>query len=289
MRLSICTISFRHHLMSIDEMAAWARSAGFQGIELWGVHARNLASGPERNGAWLADHGLTVPMISDYLPLDADARLLRQRTIELCNLARTWKASKIRTFAGGTASGLTSAGERRLIADRLRDICDVTASYGIHLLAETHPNTLADEAASTLRLIEEVDHPFFAINFDALHVWEAGDDPVAMRERMGSAIRHYHLKNVRQRKHLTVFEPANVYAPGGDRNGMVPLFEGALDYSHFLSDLAEDPDAEASLEWFGNNCLETLRSDLIEVQRVIARQRRDTPNRHSFETGRLDF
>ena len=43
MKLSICTISFRHHLHSIDQLAHFAKTKGFQGIELWGVHAKNLA------------------------------------------------------------------------------------------------------------------------------------------------------------------------------------------------------------------------------------------------------
>ncbi|WP_105382971.1 sugar phosphate isomerase/epimerase family protein [Neorhizobium alkalisoli] len=289
MKLSICSISFRHHLISIGEMAAWARSAGFQGIELWGVHARNLAAHPERNGAWLDDYGLSAPMISDYLPLDADVRLLRQKTIELCQLAKNWGAAKIRTFAGKTASKTASGEERRLIAGGLREVCDVAASYGIYLLAETHPDTLADTAASTLQLIEEVDHPFFAINFDALHVWEGGDDPVATRRRMGAAIRHYHLKNVRHRKDLGVFQPANIYAPGGDRRGMTALFEGALDYSRFLSDLIEDADAEASLEWFGGNCQETLRNDLTQVRQMATRRQREVSNRHRLEPSHRDL
>ena len=43
MNVAVCTISFRHQLISIDELASWAQAQRFQGIELWGVHARNLA------------------------------------------------------------------------------------------------------------------------------------------------------------------------------------------------------------------------------------------------------
>lgn len=52
MRLALCTISFRHHLVSIGELARFARGHGFDGIELWGVHARNL--GPGNHAEWLA-------------------------------------------------------------------------------------------------------------------------------------------------------------------------------------------------------------------------------------------
>ena len=261
MRLSLCTITFRHHLISLDEIAAFARSNGFDGIELWGVHARSLDHRPERNGEWLAALGLHVPMISDYLPLDADPVELRRRMFALVRMARRWQARKIRTFAGRKASAETDAEERHLIATRLRDLAGLAADHGLSLLAETHPHTLADCGASTLQLLEEVDHPAFGINFDTLHVWEGGDDPVAFHRQIRAHVRHYHFKNIRARADLAVFEPANVYAPAGRREGMTRLFEGAVDYTPFLEELAGDGTVEASLEWFGADCLDVLRHD----------------------------
>jgi 3-dehydroshikimate dehydratase len=269
MKVSVCTITFRHHLVSLAEIAAWAQSNDFQGIELWGAHARNLAQQPDRNAEWLDGYGLSVPMISDYLPIDADAEILRRKTVELCRLARRWRTRKIRTFAGNRGSLATPAEERQRIVERLREICEISAGYGIHLLAETHPNTLADTAASTTRLIEEVDHPYFAINFDTLHVWEGGDDPVAVHRAMKPHIRHYHLKNIVDRADLSVFEPANVYAAAGSRKGMTPLFEGSVDYVRFLAEIAGDPQVDASLEWFGNDSLDTLRRDRRQVRHVV--------------------
>lgn len=269
MRVSLCTITFRHHLVSLGEIAAWAQSNDFQGIELWGAHARNLAQQPDRNAEWLDTYGLSVPMISDYLPIDADPETLRRKTVELCRLARRWRAKKIRTFAGNRGSLSTSAEDRRVIVERLKDICVIAAGHDIHLLVETHPQTLADTAKSTMRLIEEVDHPFLAINFDTLHVWEGGDDPVAVHRMMKPHVRHYHLKNIRDRSDLSVFEPANVYAAAGRRDGMTPLFDGIFDYTNFLAEISGDPQADASLEWFGNDCLDILRRDRRQVRRVI--------------------
>ncbi|OCP00452.1 MULTISPECIES: sugar phosphate isomerase/epimerase [unclassified Ensifer] len=268
MRVSLCTITFRHHLISLDEIAAWAEANDFQGIELWGAHARNLAPRADRNAEWLDGFGLSVPMISDYLPLDGDVEILRHKAVELCRLARRWRTRKIRTFAGSRGSLEVSADERQQIVGRLKEICTITASYGIHLLAETHPKTLADTAASTMRLIEEVDHPAFAINFDTLHVWEGGDDPVSVHQTMKPHIRHYHLKNIVGRADLAVFEPANVYAAAGSRRGMTPLFEGVVDYGRFLQEIAGEPQADASLEWFGNDCLDILRSDRKQVRQI---------------------
>lgn len=261
MKVSLCTITFRHHLLSIEQIAGWAREHGFDGIEMWGAHAINLASHPERNAEWLAEFGLTVPMVSHYLPLEAEPAALRQMAVALCGHARHWGARKIRIFAGNRASGATSIEDRHKIVARLREVSAIAEAHGLLLLAETHPNTLADTGASTLRLIDEVRHPAFKINFDVLHVWEGGDDPVAMHRALRPHIRHYHFKNVASREALGIFDPANVYSAAGRRDAMTPLFAGAFDYSRLFFELSGEMTADASLEWFGGDCLETLSRD----------------------------
>jgi len=275
MKVSLCTITFRHHLISLSEIAGFARANDFQGIELWAAHGRNMAQMPDRNADWLSSLGLCVPMVSDYLPVEADRLTREHLTKEVCRMARRWRAGKIRTFAGNRGSASVSADERRSIAARLREMCAITADFGLHLLVETHPKTLADTAASTLDLIDAVDHPAFAINFDTLHVWEGGDDPVDAHRRMKAHIRHYHLKNIRGRADLGVFEPANVYAAAGTRDGMTPLFKGAFDYMPFLAEIADEPETEVSLEWFGPDCMDVLRTDRREIAEFV--ERREPP------------
>jgi 3-dehydroshikimate dehydratase len=261
MNISLCTITFRHQLISISEIANFARGNGFDGIELWGAHARNLASQLDKDAEWLAGYDLFVPMISDYLPLDGDRQALRRKTIELSGLARRWRAKKIRTFAGGRASTMVSDDERRRLSGELREVAATLADFGIDLLVETHPDTLADNAASTIRLIEEVDHPSLKINFDVLHVWEAGDDPVTLHRKIMPFVRHYHLKNITDRRHLPVFAPANVYAAAGGRTGMTSLFSGVVDYRKIFSAIPAMRNGDVSLEWFGNDCFQTLVRD----------------------------
>lgn len=270
MNISLCTITFRHQLISISEIANFARGNGFDGIELWGAHARNLASQLDKDADWLRDYDLFVPMISDYLPLDGDREALRRKTIELSGLARRWKAKKIRTFAGSRASNAVTDDERRRLAGDLREVAATVADFGIDLLVETHPDTLADNAASTIRLIEEVDHPALKINFDVLHVWEAGDDPVEFHRQIAPLVRHYHLKNITDRRHLPVFAPANVYAAAGNRIGMTSLFSGLVDYREIVSAIPAMSTGDVSLEWFGNDCFQTLANDCATLRDLDA-------------------
>lgn len=273
MNLSVCTISFRHHLISLEQLARWAKAHQFQGIELWGVHAKNLGERPEHGIAWLRANGLRVSMLSDYLPLGGDRQRAIDKAESLCRLARVWNTEKVRTFAGDVASASVSREERAAWVVRLRELCEVAAAHGLLLVVETHPNTLADTRESTLRLLSEVYHPALRLNFDVIHVWESGVDPLRSFRELEPHIAHVHLKNVSAREALSVFSPANVYAPAGDRSGMVRLFEGAYDFEHFLRALmSEHPrrwrELDASLEWFGPDALPTLSHDLLELLRL---------------------
>ncbi len=267
--LSLCTISFRHQLISIEQLAEWARAQQFQGLEIWGIHARNLAHQPEYDERWLDSFGLYAAMISDYLPLDGDPKEAQKKASILCELASHWGTRKIRSFAGQQASRLVTRDQRQQMVRRLQRLCDQLADYGCELLIETHPNTLADTAASTRQLMHEVDHPSLKLNFDVLHLWEAGDDPLSVYQEFKPFIKHFHLKNIRERQLLSIFSPANVYSPAGARDGMVSLFDGEFDYTNFLTQVARDTHMEASLEWFGSPVEDILQLDREWIARIM--------------------
>lgn len=269
MKLSICTISFRHHLQSIDQIAHWAQKQGFQGIELWGVHAKNLAEDNHYGSEWLSSYNLKTSMLSDYLPLDEPLPDLMDEMRNLCVLAQRWGTNKIRTFAGNKGSADISSLERIEIITRLKMLCKMAEAEGLRILVETHPNTLTDNLSSTLQLLEETNHPALRVNFDVLHVWESGVDPLYALKQLRPYVSHFHLKNIESRSQLGVFNPNNVYAAAGSRKGMVSLFEGAVDYRLFLSEAADMIDMEASLEWFGPNVKDILTKDSEEVKKVL--------------------
>ncbi|WP_375200513.1 sugar phosphate isomerase/epimerase family protein [Bacillus sp. RS11] len=269
MKLSICTISFRHHLHSIDQLAQFAKTQGFQGIELWGVHAKNLADELHYGADWLSSYGLETSMLSDYLPLEAPVSVMMAETERLSSLARRWGTNKIRTFVGKKGSSDTSTKEREELIFRLRMLCDYLESKGQYLLVETHPNTLTDNLPSTMQLLEEMNHSSLRVNFDVLHIWESGMDPIVAMKQLRPYISHFHFKNIASRAQLGVFAPNNVYAAAGSREGMVPLFEGAVDYGEFLAEVDSNMEVDASLEWFGANVKSVLAKDVQEVKKAV--------------------
>ncbi|KHF40112.1 sugar phosphate isomerase/epimerase family protein [Halalkalibacter okhensis] len=267
MKLSVCTISFRHHLHSIDQIAHWASTHHFQGIELWGIHAKNLADDPKYGENWLNSYELQTSMISDYLPLEGSVSQMMTETMNMSKLAKHWGTKKVRTFVGKIGSQEISLTKRKELVDRLRMICDFFESEGQLVLVETHPNTLTDNLASTIQLLEETNHPALRINFDVLHMWESGVCPIEAIRRLSPFVSHFHFKNISSREHLNVFAPENVYAAAGTRKGMTPLFTGAVNYQDFLDEIIPKMEVEASLEWFGPHVWDVLGNDSLELRK----------------------
>jgi len=265
MKISLCSISFRHELVSLPELTRWAGENRLDGIELWGAHALHLVDPPELALELARAHGVSFSMISDYFALDGDEARAMRRADGIFRVARQLESGKVRTFAGSRPSSEMNGQAREEICRRLRKLCE--AAGDLKLVVEIHPNTFADTVESTLELIDRVDHPALGINFDVLHVWESGADPIVAYQQLREHIVHLHLKNVRSRRDLAVFEPGNVYSASGTRDGMTPLFDGAYDYRRFFKQSATEG-LDASLEWFGENPRQILRVDRLQLARA---------------------
>ncbi len=269
MQLALCTISYRHHLRSFDELVRFAAANEFEAMDVWGVHAKHLQ---EADLALLQKNGVHVSMVSHYLSFDAPLSVLLEQTKALSRLAQRLGTRRIRIFAGHKASHQLTEAERARLVYQLSGVCKVLDQAKQLVLLEIHPNTAADTIESTERLLHEVNHPACRVNFDVLHVVESGADPVAAYRRLEPVIEHLHLKTVARADQFDVFEPANVYAASGSRDGMVPLFDGIVDYDRFFEELKSALVAKtASLEWFGEHPDERLATDGRLVRQRLAR------------------
>ncbi|MEK4006763.1 sugar phosphate isomerase/epimerase family protein [Paenibacillus sp. FSL H3-0333] len=269
MRYNLCTISFRHELVSFQELLRYALDTGFNGIELWGVHAKALLRqrGQELEGMLdeMFSYGLEISMLSDYIPLMGNLPMdvLLKEWQDTVQAAKAFHTNKLRIFAGNLSSQSLDEKDWELCTERLKILCAIAEREGVYTVVETHPGTAADGLDSTLQLLRQTGHPALKLNLDFLHIWESGADPLAAFERLKPWIVNIHLKNVESRQWLEVFSPNNIYSPSGSRRGIVPLADGEMDCQAIMKRLILDPTrAPVSLEWFGANPFQILKSEL---------------------------
>lgn len=258
MRINAASVAFRHLDVSAADLARYTLREGFDGLEIWAPHARAMAQD------WTALPARpAVPMLAGYLPLGQPGFDLASARA-LVDLTRLWQAPKLRLFAGHLGHAGADEGQRAAILRDLSAVADMAHRHGLRIAVETHPGTLADSLPAVQALLAALDHPAIGINFDVLHVWESGADPVAALAQLAPHVLHVHLKSVTGRDRLNVFDPANVHDPAGRRDGMCPLLDGALDYPPLLARLP--PLTEASLEWFGPKPAATMIHDLRHLR-----------------------
>ncbi|MGN7453311.1 sugar phosphate isomerase/epimerase family protein [Paenibacillus pasadenensis] len=280
MKTALCTISFRHQLVSFRELAELAARLGYDGIELWGAHAAQLHELNRRQAeedlARLRAHGLGISMVSHYVDISPEADFAAscdscQRLIER---ALWCGAPRLRIFAGSRGSAELDGGERRVVIEQACELGALCREAGVQLLLETHPATLLDTpamAAEMMRLADALRPGAALLNFDALHLWEAGGEPSACWRALKPWIGYVHLKNIDRLEHVGVFRPDIVYAAGGSREGMVALGDGAIDYEPLLELAAGEPELYGSVEWFGGDPAGMLARESVWLRGRIAR------------------
>lgn len=156
-RAGLCSICFRS--LSVEQLIRLATTHGVVGIE-WGadvhVPAGNLVEA-RRVARLCAEAGVACPSLGSYVRVGADDE--NQEFSAVLDTARALGAENVRVWAGKLGSALVDATSRQRTAERLRAHATAAAAHGITVSLEYHRNTLTDTAASTLDLLQRVDHP----------------------------------------------------------------------------------------------------------------------------------
>ncbi len=174
-------------------------------------------------------------------------------------LAREIGAPCITTEPGGPVEpGGSWSAALRLFVEHLKPVAEHAEKEGVLLLVEPEPGLLVETADQFLELMQHIDSPAVALNFDVGHAYCVGDDPATTIPRVARYIRHFHLEDIaatRVHHHLV---------PGEGAIDFAAVFKAirAIGYDGWVTielyPYVDDPDAAA-------------RTALARVQEVLSR------------------
>jgi sugar phosphate isomerase/epimerase len=162
MKAGLVSISFRQ--LSPGAIVAAAAECGLAGIE-WGGdrHVPHGDTGTALEVRRLTgEAGLETASYGSYYHFDEcdpDSAAEGPEMESVLDTAEALGAPAIRVWAGRRDPSETPAALRAAITDRAREFAAAAVARGMRLDFEFHDHTLTASPESTLRLLEEVDHP----------------------------------------------------------------------------------------------------------------------------------
>ncbi len=243
MKTALCTIAFRERLLeySLDI----ACEADLDGVEIWGrephISEEYDANRVAAARKMVTDRGLAVAAFGSYLRPGAaenDSMPLR----DVLQIAAGLEAPVIRVWASDVGSAQADNGIWKRTVAECREAAGAAAKMGMKLAAEMHSNTLADTGLSARRLVEEVGHEGFGLNYQA-SPWM--DEENAL-ERLDHAL-----------PHVLHLHAQNYAALRGDaeRVERVELADGIIEYGPLVARLRETGyEGYMAVEFSPSNC-----------------------------------
>ena len=153
-RIGLCSVTFRG--LNAAHVVSLASQARLESIE-WGgdVHVPPGDAVTARHVAALtADAGLAVASYGSYFRAGDGEDIA-----PILDSASELGAGRIRVWAGSVDAADATEAEHASTVDRLREAAAAAVERGMELALEFHGGTLANAPKTTLRVLDEVDHP----------------------------------------------------------------------------------------------------------------------------------
>ena len=277
MKLSFCTIGFRHRKTALEDLIFILSKLGYDGIEIWGPHLNGYETSLDKISRILEQRGLKVCSLSPYFNFtDSYAKWVSSiaEAEKFIAFAIELGCPFIRCFTGEVGSKWATEKQWDDGVSGIREIAGLAKKAGITIAIETHPNTLADTIPASLKLLHDIGMENVKFILDFYNLWEIDQkDPLEVLEELYPYTVHIHAKNADLgRGKISPFR----YVMDANRalDSVRPLDNGDLDYKAILTELVRRKyQGYLSIECFETerNPLWVAEEELIYIKKVIER------------------
>jgi sugar phosphate isomerase/epimerase len=184
-----------HRTMSVVEWIELAATLGVEGLEFYSGFLRSDETFLNEVKGALGLHSLAMPMLCCSPDFTEPNRLLLEREI-----ARERQMIQLTAFFGGRYCRVLS-GQRRPGLERrdgvaqvvrvLKSLLPFAEEHGVVLTMENHYKDnyweypeFAQKMDVFVEIVDQIDSPWFGVNYDPSNAILAGEDPLALLERV---------------------------------------------------------------------------------------------------------
>jgi sugar phosphate isomerase/epimerase len=241
--------SWGQHFLSIPDFVDKAADLGFEGVMLMAKrpHLSVLDWPPKARVELrrrLEQHGFRAICIAGYTNFTADLEhsdipmreMQIRHVVELAEMARDVGSDVVRVFTAYESPHSGYVKQWSLVVDSLRECAQRAAEFGVTIGVQNH-HDLACGFESQFDLIQEINEPNCRALFDAWAPALHGIDLGAAAAKMARLCVHTTIANYQLRPRYR-YVPALVnYEPEVPTVTAVPIDEGFIDYSSFLTNM----------------------------------------------------
>lgn len=184
-----------HRTMTLFEWIELAATLGVDGLEFYSGFLEDDESFLRSIKAALARHNLAMPMLCCSPDFTQPDPLLLQKEIE-----REKRMIEITAFFGGHFCRVLSGQRRPTISLEdgiaqvvrvIKDLLPFAQAHGVVLAMENHYKDnywkfpeFAQKMDVFVKIVEQIDSPWFGVNYDPSNAILAGEDPLALLDRV---------------------------------------------------------------------------------------------------------
>jgi L-ribulose-5-phosphate 3-epimerase len=229
-------------------------SIGFDGIEI--IVQDDYSCGiplhqPKKNLVELKtfsdDHGVKIPALTPYFShFNSTNQSIRAKEIEgvrrVFEIASIVGAKFIRIYAGNTSEpgSVDSEVEEALLVESMQLLAEEAEAHDLNIVLENHFNTFTVSAASSVRIVDRIDHTRVGILYDQANLsFTNNEEYTEAIGLQGSRILYVHVKDFKFKGLNREFKSSNVARPDqNDRNVVSTVVgQGILQWPEILDSL----------------------------------------------------